>query len=62
MTHKLGSKPATLTLEEIERRLDSITASVVTEFQAAARGGNGQPSWIRPAELVRRMRPYLVLN
>jgi len=50
-----------LTRHEIERRVTEIEMNVMRAAQASARA-EGQPVWISPAELVRRMWPYLGLN
>ena len=53
-----------LSKDEIDRRIDSL----VTEMTAAASDegpeefGGCHPRWIMASELVRRMRPFLVLN
>ena len=49
---------------EIDQRIDSLN----TEMTASAgeerpqEAGDCQPRWIHASELVRRMRPFLVLN
>ncbi|HXV77498.1 MAG TPA: hypothetical protein VD788_14390 [Candidatus Polarisedimenticolaceae bacterium] len=51
-----------MTREEIDERLQAVASRV------AAQGGEqppvdpSEPRWIRPADLVRRMLPYLVYN
>ena len=53
-----------LTREEIDRRIE--TASRALADSPAARhtepGEGMQPRWITAAELVRRLRPFIVLN
>ncbi len=53
-----------LSKDEIDRRIDSL----ITEVTASAGDegpeefGGGHPRWISASELVRCMRPFLVLN
>jgi hypothetical protein len=54
----------TLTKQEIDRRIDDLIREVATlrdgdggEPEAAA-----HPQWIAPAELVRRLRRFMVYN
>jgi len=49
---------------EIERRIHEVVAEVSNPADENPRGGGGKDEfrWMAPAELVRRMRPYLGLN
>ena len=55
-----------LTTNEIDRRISLLVAEVAEgEYGAAALGAEGdvmRPRPISAAELVRRMRPFIVLN
>jgi hypothetical protein len=68
MAAKIDEQTLTpLTRDEIGRRMDRLATVVATqdEGRTGASPSNGDPSepqWIRPADLVRRMRPYLVYN
>jgi hypothetical protein len=55
-----------LSKEDIDRRIERIATELLAP---AAESGAGEraaedrlPRWISPAELVRRMRPFLVQN
>lgn len=52
-----------LNKEEIERRIDTLAHQLATDAAGPTAGEEGlQPRWISAAELVRRMRPFIVLN
>ena len=53
-----------LTRREIERRIHEVVAEVSTPAEQSHGSGAGVEGlrWIAPSDLVRRMRPYLVLN
>jgi len=46
-----------LTKQEIDRRIDQLTSQL-----GAERSDSLHPRWIAPAELVRRLRPFVVYN
>ena len=50
--------------QEIERRMDVVVAEVSSPIDGdpGSAGGTEDFRWIAPAELVRRMRPFLVFN
>jgi len=53
-----------LTKDEIDRRIDGLIQTVASaaDEDEASSGTELQPRWISAAELVRRMRPFVVLN
>jgi hypothetical protein len=51
-----------LTREEIMERLQNVASHVASEHEEHAPVEPSEPRWIRPADLVRRMRPYIVYN
>jgi hypothetical protein len=54
-----------LSKEEIDRRIEHVMTRVTTTAglpEAGPEDGPLQPRWITAAELVRRMRPFLVYN
>jgi hypothetical protein len=53
-----------LTRREIERRINELVAEVAIPAEAIHGSGAGVEGlrWIVPSDLVRRMRPHLVLN
>ena len=58
------SEPAirTLTKREIDRRIESLIREIALLRDDADDGGSLHPRWIAPAELVRRLRRYVVYN
>ena len=50
--------------EEIEHRIHEVVAEVSSPAEKNRGGGGGKDDfrWMAPADLVRRMRPYLGLN
>jgi hypothetical protein len=66
MSIKTGASHATfrpLTQEEIDRRIDTLAQGVATSLVGGPpEPGRWEPRWISAAELVRRMRPFIVLN
>ena len=54
----------TLTKQEIDRRIDDLVKEVALprEVDACAPAETAQPRWIAPAELVRRLRRFMVYN
>jgi len=56
----------TLTTDEIDRRISRLVAEVGGHEDSAAAAcveiEAHRPRWISAAELVRRMRPFIVLN
>lgn len=66
MSIKTGASDATfhpLTQEEIDRRIDTLAEHLATSLMGEQPGhGRWEPRWISAAELVRRMRPFIVLN
>jgi hypothetical protein len=62
-TCTIGPTIRPLSQGEIDRRIDSLVDEVTgSEIGVAGAASEGQPRWISSAELVRRMRPFLVLN
>jgi hypothetical protein len=55
--HEL-EQPRNLDKEEIDRQIGALAERLV----AATAGHGDRPRWISPRELVRRVRPFLVLN
>ncbi len=60
-------RPATirpLSKDEIERRIDSLSTEMTESVseEAPEELGGGHPRRISASELVRQMRPFLVLN
>ena len=55
-----------LSRDEIDRKIEVLVAELAAPADAQADGisaeVDGTPRWISPAELVRRMRPFIVLN
>ena len=54
-----------LTKSEIDRRLDEVVAEILADAGRGGEGplrGPGQPLMISAAELVRKVRPFLVYN
>jgi len=55
-----------LTKQEIDRRIDDVAAQLsgiepLRRERASAEDAL-RPQWIAPAELVRRLKPFIVLN
>lgn len=54
-----------LSKREIDRRIEQVMASVMSceDLDDAGNGeGHLRPRWISAAELVRRMRPFMIYN
>ena len=53
-----------LTRDEIDRRIDGVIQTVATapDGEGTEAATDLRPRWISAAELVRRMRPFVVLN
>jgi hypothetical protein len=56
-----------LTRDDLDRRIQHVASevasdAVVNRAAEAASDETLKPRWIRPADLVRRMRPYIVYN
>ena len=68
MKHKTLPSDSTLlrplTRDEIDRRIDGVikTVAIVSEGEETEAATDLRPRWISAAELVRRMRPFVVLN
>lgn len=72
MKHGDGEKISTATLRpldssELDQRIHRLIADVAQEIEppddpSISSSSAVQPRWIEPAELVRRMQPYLVYN
>lgn len=60
------SQPAfrPLTKDEIDRRIDTLVQrlAVTTDEEGAGAAPSSRPRWISAAELVRRVRPFIVMN
>jgi hypothetical protein len=60
------SQPAfrPLTKEEIDRRIDTLVQrlAVTPDEERAEATPSCRPRWISAAELVRRVRPFIVMN
>lgn len=58
-------RPVPLTKRDLDREIERLVESVVHGCLETP-GGSGEedlrPRWIRPAELVRRVRPFTSLN
>ena len=54
--------PRSLSCEEIDERIQRLTSWVASGSDDGQSGQDLEPRWITPAELVRRMRPFLVYN
>ena len=54
----------TLTKKEIDRRIEELIREVSLLRTGTAEGADGgrEPRWIAPAELVRRLRKFIVYN
>jgi hypothetical protein len=52
----------TLTKQEIDRRIEGLIREVALLRDDADEKGSTQPRWIEPAELVRRLRRFVVYN
>jgi hypothetical protein len=66
-SQRVGQETArALTKREIDRRIQQLTSHLAVGMEGAideARSpGATDPRWIAPAELVRRMRQYVVYN
>ena len=66
-TKTCATRPAairSLTKDEIDRRIDSLITEVTASVgdEGPEEFGGCYPRWISASELVRRMRPFLVLN
>jgi len=49
--------------DEIERRIDTLAGELVADAVHRTAGDDGyRPRWISARDLVRRMRPFIVLN
>lgn len=51
-----------LSMDEIDSRIDSLISEVTAPLAAFEETASHEPRWICAGELVRRMRPFLVLN
>ena len=51
-----------LSMDEIDQRIDSLITEVMVPPGELEEAGPHEPRWISAAELVQRMRPFLVLN
>lgn len=54
-----------LTHEEIDRRIGDVAAHIVAAPVRDSQGtaeGQLRPHWISSAELVRRLKPFMVMN
>jgi len=56
-----------LTRDDLDRQIQHVASevasnAVVNRAAEAASDETLKPRWIRPADLVRRMRPYIVYN
>ena len=54
--------PRCLSCDEIDERIQRLTSWVASGSEDAPTRHDLEPRWITPAELVRRMRPFLVYN
>jgi hypothetical protein len=52
----------TLTKQEIDRRIEGLIREIALLREDAGEIGATQPRWIAPAELVRRLRRFVVYN
>ena len=59
-----GTTIEPLTRAEIERRIQDVITEVSASAEQEIGGGTSAEGfrWITPADLVRRMRPYLSVN
>lgn len=55
-----GIRPLSVT--EIDKRIDGLISEVLSPLSALDEADGHEPRWISAGELVRRMRPFLVLN
>ena len=51
-----------LTKQEIDRRIDDLVAEIAAGGTDPLDGEPSRPRWIAPAELVRRLQPFIVHN
>jgi hypothetical protein len=51
-----------LTKREIDRRIDDLVAEIAAGGTDPLLGEPSRPRWIAPAELVRRIQPFIVHN
>lgn len=64
----VGERVRSLTTHEIDRRISRLVAEVAEHEDGLVAVAGGcesdalRPRWISAAELVRRMRPFIVLN
>lgn len=57
------SEPRPLRTQEIEQRIDLLIQELaLSSAEAPSDTSARNPRWISAAELVRRMRPFIVLN
>jgi len=54
--------PRTLSCDELDERIQRVTSWVASASEDGSTGPDLEPRWITPAELVRRMRPFVVYN
>jgi len=52
----------TLTKQEIDRRIEDLIREIALLRDDADDGSSAHPRWIAPAELVRRLRRFVVYN
>jgi hypothetical protein len=48
--------------DELDERIQRVTSWVASASEDGSSGQDLEPRWITPAELVRRMRPFVVYN
>lgn len=51
-----------LTQQELDRRIDDVASLVFRTVETPHEPAELRPRWISSAELVRRMKPFLVMN
>ena len=51
-----------LTQNEIDRRIGDLASSLARDAEHPAAPDADRPRWIRPADLVERLAPYLTQN
>jgi len=51
-----------LTKQEIDRRIDDLVAEIAAGEPGSSDGDTSRPRWIAPADLVRRLQPFIVHN
>lgn len=54
--------PRCLSCDELDERIQRLTSWIASGSDDGRPGQDLEPHWITPAELVRRMRPFLVYN